>query len=367
MQVNESLAKLPPLWLLEAMKKPVDPFSQLGGQLRLMFAQTSQKASIGLQKISAEPLLPRYIVTPSKNMAGEGALGLCLAGVKRPLKKDYLNKFVKKDGFRITQDITLAPQGRTGLCLGMGTALLHAYHYGAEKTPYERTLAGAHALHDGATPCALASQTLYDAIMPRYVDANELNEWRRLVDTPACTPNVPQTRNALLTSLRTYFEVLQKNPNETLRKFVLDDLDSKKCEITPEIYAIVLDLDSLMTAKKENIPLENASEKMHMKIFQTVLNQEGLKIAQEEHCGSGQPEAVQKLRSLLPGAYMLNLPDHTAIFIKLSAHESLLFDPFSGLAAMDTAEKEKASLEAFFRHYFGTGNTDFHLSAIAKK
>lgn len=338
MQVHDALFR-GPFSLFAHIKKPASSSftDRLASRLWMGVVNDLENINISLcKKFLAQPILPRYITVPSKNIVNGAALGLCLLAVDRPVKKQALESFAKEEGFSITQDVILNPSSISGrLCVGMGIQFLFTY-LNSSKGPEQGIKEAAEVLRDGATQGALSAQLLYEALMPIIIPQPELDEWAQRLVNPKYKLNIPLTaeKEALLKTLDAFFN--PGNPEKSLRKFVLQSM----APISKELYAIVLYLD--LVHSKTNPHL------LHCDVKQAVLNHYGLKIDKTKVTFGDSAASCEKLP---PGAYFLEMPQHEVVFIKLANGKSALFDPLVGTAFLNSPKEEKDCLTHLLQHY----------------
>lgn len=325
-------------------------------QIFMLIEYDVKNAILALHKwVNWSPsILPQHLSVSSKNMANPQALGICVALATHKVSKEVFKNLGKKEGFRVVEDMDLNPTRGSkglGLCFGMSAVFLASYLANRQTSESIAIRGAAEHMRDGADPKSLSLHTLYDGLMPSRVDLFNLIQWRGLLQNPLHEPNVSmEQKKNLLDSIRKFLSAPDKEAlNESFKQFVLNDMELKGAQITPECYAIILDLDALFYAQKNHIPQNRVYEPLHLAIQDIVLNKYGLKIEKADVFDGSRNEAVEKIKNLAEGSYLIELPGHTTALVKMSDGSIALFNPELGTAI--TRETSPVIIN-FLNHYF---------------
>lgn len=352
---------LDPILALPAKTKESlwDTVYHLAVQIFMLIQHDVKNAILAMHKWGARhpSISPHHLTFPSKNIANPHALGICVASATKAVSKEVLKNVGKGEGFRVTEDFALNPTGGSkgnGLCFGMSGSFLATYIGNRNVGEKEAIKKAAEGMREGATPMALSMHSMYDSLLPNRVDSDILNKWRQLLDNVAFDPN--DGRKNLLDTVRKFLAVPDKKAlNESFKQFVLNDMELKKAQITPECYAIILDLDAHFNARENHVPPARVHEASQLGIQSAVLNRYGLKVENGEVFDGKRAEAETKLRHLPPGSYLLEMPRHTTAYVKMSDGTSAFFDPEVGTAVAASSQEDAEVVHNLLNHFF-SGN-----------
>lgn len=291
----------------------------------------------------------KFLKMSSRNIASFYVLHKCLATAWTPLSKSLYSSIGYAQDLRITHDITYRPA--SGLCLAMSLTFLSEY-LGTDKDSFtDSLLAAAKVVQGGGTKICVKTQALYDALLgiQGTVASKEFKEFNKLLqgENPSCQD---LQNKALWTSVETFLS--DQNRTEPLRQFVFEDLEKQHAEITPNIYALVLELDAAWFSKMN--PGKRKYDFVHEAVTEAVVNSRELEVISTSRIEGKIPLVSGQLINLADGSYLIQFSDHTVALVK--EHDGLaLFDPSEGIALLTPDQQSEALLQLL--DYYGNNDS----------
>lgn len=306
--------------------------------------------------------VPRqYLQVSSWNIGHPKVLEKCFTSIWHPFPKENYHDIGRAEGLRITHDISYHPAN--GLCLGMSLIFLAKYLMAKRGNDLAALLAAAKAFQLGGKESCVRIQAIYDALMG--VQGNIRKEEKQffchLLQGGNALPQLCE-KQELLASIKTFLSI--KNRPETLRQFVFDDLESKGVEITPDLYALTLELDAAWNLGvhangKTYDPVHHAI----IKVLAEFLHLSGANALRFQ----GKIAVVGKqLTQLAVGQYLVQFPNHSIVLVQTNEQTMAVWDPGEGLALLD-AEQQQEALSQVLNYYGQNGSAAIKVIAIELK
>jgi hypothetical protein len=296
------------------------------------------------------PIQAKHIKVPARNIAHPRALLSCLQTAWRPLSKEQYSTTGHRQGLRVTHDITYQPAN--GICLGISLSILAYYCTSPKGKGAERLLHAANTLQYGAPEGCERIQALQDALLgvKGRVKNADVQSYFAFVQSKNSKDIAP---SPFLNSLQAFklSQVSQENidnRNQILRKFMLDDLERKGVILTPDLYALVLELDAVWEGKGIK-----QYRHIHYAIIETLASFQSLEVKKNQELEGEIPEVRKKLIGLESGAYLIQFFNHSIALIKMDDGMALL-DPNAGLALLQTDQQTEALTHLL--KYYGKGD-----------
>lgn len=290
----------------------------------------------------------RYLEVHSFNFARPDLLPLSLKTAMRPIPKSNFEAVRCPYPFQVTHDVIYQPA--KGLCMGMCLNFLSLYYR-------EGLLFAANELRCGGTETSLKIQALYDAWLGIQGTFDPQERARIVASMKGERVNRDEIQNQeLLTSITAFaFDMRNKN----FVDFVFDELKSRGVAMSPDLYALVWDLD----AWRSNLGFSNQPN------YQMVQNLIGMALCPHlglEFSGGSRQEGEVGL-SIMPdletnaqgvefllnrenGSYLLSFPNHTVVYIK-TQDSIAVYDPSIGLAIANDIEDRNELLSHLLNHF----------------
>lgn len=272
----------------------------------------------------------------------------CLKTAWSPLAKNIFTPIGLAQGLRITHDIIYRPA--CGLCLGMSLVFLSNYLSANEVDCSAKLLFAAKVLESGGNEICVKLQAIYEALMgiQGNIKIQEINSFWRLLNGENVNPQDIENEQ-LFDSIHAFIK--NKNCPEILRDYLFAHLESKRVEITPDIYALILELDSLWYSQNNSESRKN--DFVHNAITQAVANcleleielKSVVRVEGEVSC------VVNELKKLVCGSYLVQFSNHTIALVKTQKDDIAFFDPNEGMAFLDTYDRQKEALLHLLRYY----------------
>ncbi len=283
----------------------------------------------------------------TRNIASLALLKKCFTTVLHPIPKNSFAHIGRQQGLRITHDIIYRPA--SGICLGMSLAFLSKYLLANEKDN-KAILVAAQFIKQDRTETSVKLQALYDALtgIKGSVQAQEIILFRKVLEGGDIPYQATQKQD-LLDSLKVFL-IVKERP-ETLRQFVLIDLENKDIEITPDIYALTLELDAFWHLRQH--PDEQKNDCIHNAIIQTMANYLDLESTNAKRLHGEIAFVGDQLSQLADGGYLIQFSNHTIALVKTQNHMALM-DSNEGMA-LHSDEDQKDALLHLLRYYASNG------------
>lgn len=283
---------------------------------------------------------------PSQNIASLAVLPTCLSSVLWPLHKGHYRHVGLKEGLRIHHDIIYRPA--SGLCLGMSLTFLSAFLSEKNEEPLSALTKAAMLLQKGGNKTSVAIQALYDALLgvQGTIDAHQRNECRSILRQDSKNLSETVSENQLGEMIKLYMDATDHS--EGLRHFILDRLEKKSIEITPDLYALVLEVDALWHLYH---PQEiNNNKTIHDAILETISHQLNMEVHSSSLLHGKIPDILENLREMAEGCYLLQFANHAVALVK-TEDLMALFVPNEGLGLFDEHHQQEAGLSDLLNYY----------------
>ncbi len=282
----------------------------------------------------------------SRNIGNLSSLPTSLSSIWNPFSKSLYEGIGREQGLRITHDITFRPA--SGLCLGKSFAFLSNYLHSKESHAFTCAILAANAADDMKS---IEVQAIYDALIGNHgtVQANEKEFFQNLLQGKEnCFKKTSQQE--LFITINSFLN--QKQSFKFLREFVLNDLERKGVEITVDLYALILELDTIWSLSNDKDEIKNHS--VHLAIVQAIANFLKLEVQRSIPLSGSIISVRDQLKKFQPGAYLIQFFNHSVVFIKNQDH-SALFDPNEGLGLFDEADLDQGLLQLL--KFYGSGES----------
>ena len=283
-------------------------------------------------------------IVKCRNAASVSALFSCLATLKNPLPKSDFEEVGRMQGLLVTHDISFHPA--SGLCLGVALRFLSEYAaaVGSERS---RIIQAARSIQGGADRVSVCLQSLYDALlgMKGKSDRQELALFRQLLRGEALSGN--SHHSELWDSVVRF---LAENPNRALRQFILEDLEGRDIDISPNLYSLILEIDAQWQA--QNHAGQGAFhyyDPVHNSVRQAVGEYAGLTLVNSVRFTGELSIVLNQLCALERGLYLIEFPSHILPMVKTDA-VAAIGDAGEGVSLFPLEEQEEniSHLLAFY-------------------
>lgn len=286
---------------------------------------------------SALPRSKIEVFTP--NIASLPMLIQSLKTVWHPIPKNQFQEIGTSAGLRVSHDIVYRPA--SGLCLGMAFTVLSEYFQSKEVDTKERLLASARVLERGGNETSVKVQALYEALIG--VEGSIAYSDKVLFSKILKKENIQPSEikgKEWVRGVKAFFSSSENR--ESLRQFVLNDLEKRGVEITADLYAPILELDAYWYRKQNPDAYNN--DPLHDTIIQTVAKTLQMDIKSSMRIRGGIDKVVDELKSLDEGNYFIQFPQHTILLVK--TEEGLaLFNATEGMAWIEIKDQEEALVQ----------------------
>lgn len=274
-----------------------------------------------------------YLKVSTRNVASPKGFLKCIGTALNPFDKRLYQSIGYQEGLRIASDVTYQPA--SGLCMGMCYTFLAKFWSAEKSNPKEALLTAAQTIDWGATEECIKTQAIYSNLMgcDASVSYQEILELQNFLKDRQNLPKSSQ--KDLIVSLQTF---LDSDRTRTLRQFVLEDLESKNRMISPAIYTLTLELDAFWHHTQH--PNEFKYECIHHSIMQVVAGLCHLKLGAIESLPHNVNEAVNILEKLPQGSYLLQIPSHSLVLVKVGDVIALM-DPNEGMGLFCAYQQEE--------------------------
>lgn len=296
----------------------------------------------------------------SRNIANFSVLQKCLSTAWRPYSKNLYQEMGLTNGLRITHDIIFRPA--SGLCLGQSFNFLSEYFLSKEVGDVNQFISAAHRVQGNENVLAIELQAIYDGLIAfnGAVQSNERDFFFKILKGKDFISK--ETSNPeLLASLKAFLSI--EDRPEPLRQFVLDEMDKKGIEISVDLYALILELDTIWYLQQH--PGEYKNDSVHNAIIQTVAHFLQLEMIDMIRLKGSILSVRDQLKGCKAGCYLIQFSNHTVPFVKV--HDLIaLFEPNEGLALLEEADQE-AGLLQFLKHYGRNDQISLRMVSIQPK
>lgn len=269
------------------------------------------------------------VIESCNNIALLRILPDCLHSVRHPVSKEKYKDLGRKQGLRVTHNIIDRPA--SGLCFGISLRFLAEFAAKGDIRTAAKTISG------GADLISVRIQALYDALLGIQGTVKSKNQ-----------------------ELSDIIQLFMKNPIKPLREFVLDDLEAKGVEITPDLYAQILEADACWHHK--NHPKEEKYSSVHNAVRQAVANSVGLDLVSSDHFEGTLSSVKDQIQQLKNGLYLIEFPHHILPFIKGDAFAAI-GDPTEGVSQFPSTELE-ANIMQMLSFYSSDDHVSLHVLSI---
>lgn len=286
----------------------------------------------------------KNLIVPSQNIASLKVLPTCLSILMHPLPKmNYLHLGIRED-LRIVHDIIYRPA--SGLCLGMSLTFLSSFLSKNEGDALVNLKYAASLLKNGGTETSVEVQALYDALLglEGKINEREKNECRGLFLENKKLPEA-DPKNRLYEIIKLY---MQETDRPTLRHFVFKHMESHSMDITSDLYALTLELDTLWSHFCH--PRINKNTPLHHATIRTVAHKLEMEVVDSCLLHGKIPSILEHLKEMSKGPYLIHFANHAIALVKTQNHTAL-FVPNEGLALFDEDRQEEGFTDLL--NYFG--------------
>jgi hypothetical protein len=293
---------------------------------------------------SALPL--DHIRVSSRNIANLEILPKCLATAWQPESKEIYQEIGREQGLRVTYDLILRPA--SGICLGKSVTFLSAFVFGEEEDFKANLITAAQAVQGKENEASVRVQAIYDTLLgvQGTLSHEERNFFFQVLQGKNLALQAPFNQ-PLFETLQNFLS-LDENPEE-LRQFVLKELENQEVEVTPALYRLILELDTLWFLQHH--PHERKNDSAHHAIIQAVARYLQLEMTVSTCLNGKISEVLQQLDEYELGSYLIQFSNHSIACVK-GADFLALFDPNEGLALFSSSDQEDALLQLLT--YYGS-------------
>lgn len=295
----------------------------------------------------------RHLKVRCSNIAGFGEFFECLKTAMFPLPRQQYQSMGRNQDLRVTHDLILHPSG--GLCLGVSLDFLSHYFIQMDGTIQEKLIMAANGLDEDGKARAVRLQALYSSFLGvrGFVDHAHIKYYGQLFKEEIAEQPSNLDKD-LLTSIRSFVDAAAP---KSLRQFVFADLERRDVEITPDLYALTLELHALW---KED---EHKFAEVHNDIMRGVADVVNLEIADLHFLDDTVANVSTRVHEFDDGAYLIHSPRHTVVMVKWEGGLAL-FDPNKGLGIFDGNDVEEGLLR-LLNYYGSNGRAAISLSRIS--
>lgn len=271
----------------------------------------------------------KNLIAFSRNISNLNVLVTCLATAWSPETKAMYQEMGDDQGLRVTHDIILRPAN--GICLGKSLTFLSEYRIGEEETVITHLKAAAERVENNSNETCVRMQAIYDAFIgfEGQINLHERDLFLHILQKKHIS-NEAGLNQDLLTSIKSF--LAEDEQTETLRQFVFSDLESQGIELSPNLYALVLELDTFWHLQLHPGIRKNAS--IHLSILQAVAHCLHLETVNTTRLQGSISLVSSQLEQLEEGSYLIQFANHTIACVKEQEYLAL-FDPNEGLACFD--------------------------------
>lgn len=284
----------------------------------------------------------------SRNIANLSVMQKCLSTAWCPCSKSMYQEIGRAQGLRITSDLIFHPA--SGLCLGKSFIFLSEYFASEEIEDIDKLVAAAQAVEGDENERSVELQAIYDSLIgiQGTVESNERNFFLKCIQGKRL-PLQETSHPELLASIETFLSI--EDCSDPFREFVLDDLEEKGVEITVDLYALILELDTLWYLQQH--PDVKKNDSTHDAIIQAVAHYLRLESMESVRLIGNISSVRDQLENFEIGSYFIQFPNHTLAFVKGEDHIAL-FEPNEGLAIFERMDQQEG-LSQLLEYY---GNCD---------
>lgn len=302
------------------------------------------------------PLKSKYIDVPTYNIAAPFAVPACLKTIWNPLTKKQWDKNYHKQGLRLTHSLSWKVSG--GICLGISFSFLANYLHSKANFSKETLYTVAKTLRYGGTASSIKTQTIYEALIGSAASLpfEEFCQFKKLIQDDA-TPF--KTAYPFLSESINHFR--NQQTSQSLRQFVLNELEKNQVSISPTLYTLVLELDACW--RKQRYPAEKKYDEIHTSIMQALAEDLNLKITTVTRLEGMLEMIVSQLMNLANGSYLIHLPQHALALVK-SDNELALLEPCKGLAVL-SSKQQREVLTHLLKYYGSDGSISLKISTLS--
>lgn len=327
------------------------------------------RAALSVSHYVRKITLKGYETIPSVNIARADIVDQCFYKVMMP---DSIDKEIGKfQGLRITHGLAYLPT--EGLCLGMSLSFLKSMMENLHLTAEQRIRKAASLFIEGAPEESLKNQAIYEALRGdvrpdlkgRCPEIPE-QEFSAFADLLHAAPtmqnffeNLSPTKKALWKSIEAFKKRENPLPTDSLRAFVLGDLELKNVSLTNAIYRFTLTLDELFSGNSQyQVDLE-------MKATTALAESQKLKVIAADSFKGKKSEAFESLKKIPAGHYMIQIqnPYHTIAYVKNEDGTGAIFDAIVGTVLM---KFDCDAIVKVLERYSKNNEIDFKLIAMGK-
>ncbi len=305
-------------------------------------------------------LKQQNIYMSSRNFANLEGLQKCFVTAWHPDLKVVYEEMGRTQGLRITHDIVYHPA--SGICLGKSMTFLSQYVLAEGTDDIANLLLAAQAVEGKSNEMCVKLQAIYDGLMgiQGRVQSQERDFFCKVLQRK--NPVLPFIHHQeLLSSIEAFLD-LEDQP-ETLRHFVLDQIENQGIDLSTDLYALILELDTIWSYQQH--PGIKKNDSVHNAIVQTMANYVGLELIEALRLGGKISCVLTQLEALDTGSYLIHFNNHTIACVKIQDGLAL-FDPSEGLALLKGTEQHEG-LSQLLKYYASNEMISLNIVAIEVK
>lgn len=292
---------------------------------------------VGVSSIVSKRIFPFSRAIPKEflrvrtyNIASLRTFFKCFSTAWKPVNKNDFPFQGLTHGLRITHAIAFRP---TQLCLGICLDYL---------SDASEDLVKAKKYAYGANEQSAKIQALYCALLG--LQGTVKKEDYQLLKSQLqgkVNLNPPKHLAELSRSISEFCKL--QGSHRKLRTEILCNLEERSVEITPDLYALILELDSLNLQGVKNY------DALHDAILKALAEFADCKVKTPWLLSGTIADVSRHLKSLECRDYLFQFSNHSVVFRKRE-HQLSLFDPSEGLALF-SPEQHDAFFSHFLNHY----------------
>ena len=264
---------------------------------------------------------------------------------------------------RVTHDLILRPA--SGLCLGKSLTFLSEalslWEASEEEDIIAHLITAAQTVQNSENLTSVRLQAIYDALMgvQGKVRSKEKELFKQILRGNQSL-SLSGLNGILLASLSSFLN--REGQFEPLRQFVLNDLENIGVDITPDLYALILELDTLWDLQNHG---ERKNDAVHDAIIQAIAHRLQMELMHTQRLKGDIATVYEQLEELEAGYYLIQFTNHSMACVKTQRYVAL-FNPDEGLALFDEDDQQEGILQ-LLNYYGNHGSISLRLLAISKE
>lgn len=325
--------------------------------MTFQYAVVRMIAAVRHLKCFSSALPFKNLIAVSRNVSNLNVLRTCLISAWSPEKKDAYQGIGDTQGLRMTHDIILRPA--SGICLGKSLTFLSEYRLGKNDTVSANLKAAVERVEGSSNETCVRMQAIYDALlgMEGKVNSHERDLFLQILQRKYIS-NEAELNQELLDSIKAF--LAEDEPSETLRHFVLCDLENQGIELIPNLYTLILELDTFWYLQQH--PGIRKNDSIHLAILQAVARCLQLEPVNATRLQGTIASVCAQLENLEEGSYLIQFKNHTIACVK-EQECFALFDPNEGLALFDE-DNQHEGITQLLEFYGSNQSIALHLIEI---